>query len=57
MEEKQIFVQLVCFDKRLDDGYEHIDDIVDFEDPNEADFGTSSKYLVKGDLSLFASVV
>lgn len=39
------------------DGYEHVDEVVQFEYPDEPDFGSSSEYVVIGYFSFFAGVI
>ena len=39
------------------DGEDDVDDIVEFEYPDESDFGASSEDIIKGDVSLLAGVI
>jgi len=47
----------MCLDQRVHDLYKHIDNVVQFEYPNESYFGSSSEYVIVWDLSLFTGVV
>ena len=45
------------FNERTNDRNEDVDNVVEFEDPNESYFGASSENIVEGNLSLLAGVV
>lgn len=48
---------MMCFDQRFKYGNQCIDDVIEFENPNEADFRSSSKDLIIRDFSLFTGLV
>jgi hypothetical protein len=45
------------FNQRIEDLHESVDDVIQFENPNEAYFGASPEDIVVGNFSFFASVV
>ena len=47
----------MCLDQRSDDGNKDIDDVVQFEYPNESYFCAPSEYVVERNLSLPAGMV
>lgn len=39
------------------DGYEYVDDVVEFKDPNESNFGAPSEYIIIRNIPLLAGMV
>jgi hypothetical protein len=57
LEEEEGVVELVGLDEGVEDGDEGVDDVVEFEDPDEAYFGAAAEDLVEGDFAVPAGLV